>query len=215
MEFLDRSDAGRRLAARLTHLADDDVVVVGLPRGGVPVASEVARALGAPLDLIAVRKLGVPVQPELAMGAIGEGGARVLHDEVIRIHGITSEEIEAVEARERLELDRVVQRFRGSRDPMPLAGRVVVVIDDGLATGSTARAACQVAHAKGAARVVLAVPVAPRSWPSRLAGAADELVAVTTPDPFAAVGAHYEDFTQTTDQEVIDCLRRAGGLSDP
>jgi putative phosphoribosyl transferase len=209
MGFVDRAAAGRRLAQQLAHLSGDDVVVVGLPRGGVPVAAEVAQALGAPLDIIAVRKLGVPFQPELAMGAIGEDGARVLDEEVIRVYGISPAEIETVEARERLHLERLVQRFRDGRAPTPLAGRVVVVVDDGIATGSTARAACHVARAQGAQRVVLAVPVAPVGWRDRLTGTADELVSVSTPDPFSAVGAHYADFTQTTDEQVIDCLRRA------
>lgn len=209
MGFVDRAAAGRRLGEQLAHLSGDDVVVVGLPRGGIPVAAEVAQALGAPLDIIAVRKLGVPFQPELAMGAIGEDGARVLDEEVIRVYGISPAEIEAVEARERIHLERLVQRFRAGRAPTPLAGRVVVVVDDGIATGSTARAACHVARAQGARRVVLAVPVAPVGWRDRLTGTADELVSVITPDPFAAVGAHYADFTQTTDGQVIDHLLRA------
>lgn len=207
--FADRTDAGRQLAGRLTHLDEDDVVVLGLPRGGVPVAAEVARALGAPLDVVLVRKLGVPFQPELAMGAIGEGGARVLDEDLVRRLGISTRDITAVEAAERVEVERRVRRFRGGRQPTSLAGRVAVVVDDGIATGSTARAACEVARAHGAARVVLAVPVAPGGWRDRLAGAADELVAVTTPDRFSAVGEHYVDFAQTTEDEVIEQLRRA------
>jgi putative phosphoribosyl transferase len=207
--FAHRTQAGRRLARELRHLEGDDVVVVGLPRGGVPVAAEVAEALDAPLDVIVVRKLGVPFQPELGMGAIGEGGVTVLNDDVIQMTGVSTDEIAAVEAREHVELDRRAQRFRSGRQRIPLTGKVVVVVDDGIATGSTARAACQVARALGAARVVLAVPVAPEEWTERLADAADELVCVATPVPFFAIGEFYDDFTQTTDDEVIDCLQRA------
>jgi putative phosphoribosyl transferase len=206
--FRDRADAGRKLAARLGHLRGD-VVVVGLPRGGVPVAAEVARALEAPLDVIVVRKLGVPFQPELGMGAIGEEGVRVINDDIVHLAGVTHGELEVVEARERAELDRRARRFRGERARIPLSGRVVVVVDDGIATGSTARAACEVARGAGAARVVLAVPVAPPEWIRRLAGAADEFVCVETPEPFYAIGQFYRDFTQTTDDEVIACLTEA------
>ncbi|MGC8511211.1 MAG: phosphoribosyltransferase family protein [Acidimicrobiales bacterium] len=209
MIFLDRTDAGRRLAARLAHLRQDSPVVLGLPRGGVPVAFEVAAALRAPLDVIVVRKLGVPSQPELGMGAIGEDGVRIINDEVVRAAGVSVRELARVEGRERDELERRVHRFRGSRARIPLEDRTVVVVDDGIATGSTARAACQVARAQGAARVVLAVPVAPRGWEARLGGAADELVCLETPDPFYAIGQFYENFTQTTDEEVVDCLERA------
>ena len=207
--FEDRVDAGRRLAERLIHLRGDGVVVLGLPRGGVPVAFEVASALGAPLDVIIVRKLGVPFQPELGMGAIGEGNVRVLDEAVIRRAGITQAEIAAVEARERTELERRAQRFRGDHPPVPLSGRTAVVIDDGIATGSTARAACQVARAQGAAKVILAVPVAPRGWESRIGSDADELVSLATPESFFAIGQFYDDFSQTTDEEVVDCLERA------
>ena len=208
MHFTNRVDAGRRLAARLEHLRGDDLVVLGLPRGGVPVALEVAGALDAPLDVIVVRKLGVPFQPELGMGAIGEGGVRVLNAEVIRLAGVSSEELAAVEQRERAELERRARRFRGDRLPVSLKGKTVVIVDDGIATGSTARAACQVARAHGAARVILAVPVAPPDWTDRLAGDADEFVCVDTPEPFFGVGQFYADFSQTTDDEVIACLER-------
>src|SRR6266568_4106979 len=154
---MDRTDAGRHLASSLDRLRGSDVVVLGLPRGGVPVAFEVARALGAPLDVIVVRKLGVPYQPELAMGAIGEGGIRVSNDDVIRRGGITSQEIAAVEERERADLDQQAQRFRAGRPHTDLAGRTAVIVDDGIATGSTAAAACQVARQLGASQVVLAV----------------------------------------------------------
>src|SRR5664280_470505 len=208
MEFADRVDAGRRLAAKLGPLQGEDLVVVGLPRGGVPVALEVAGALDAPLDVIVVRKLGVPFQPELGMGAIGEGGVRVLNAEVVRLAGVSSEELAAVEEQERAELERRAKRFRGDRLPVPLEGMTVVVVDDGIATGSTARAACQVARAQGAARVVLAVPVAPPDWAGRLAGEADEFVCVDTPEPFFGVGQFYADFSQTTDDEVTACLEQ-------
>lgn len=207
MMFVDRVDAGRRLAARLEHLRADDVVVVGLPRGGVPVAAEVAEHLGAPLDVIIVRKLGVPRQPELAMGAIGEGGVRVINDEVVRAVGVTTHDLAAVTAREGVELDRRAKRFRGERPPIPLDGRTVVVVDDGIATGSTARAACQIARAQGAVRVVLAVPVAPPNWTAGFRDDADELVCLSTPQRFFAIGEWYGDFSQTSDEEVAACLQ--------
>jgi putative phosphoribosyl transferase len=211
--FADRVQAGRRLASRLDHLRHEPVVVLGLPRGGVPVAAEVAEALGAPLDVIVVRKLGVPFQPELGMGAIGEDGVRVLNPEVVRIAGISEHELAEVDERERAELDRRARRFRGDRPRVDLAGRTAVIVDDGIATGSTARAACQVAREHGAARIVLAVPVAPADWTDRLAGVADEYVCVATPEPFFAVGQFYTDFAQTSDDEVVGCLTRAAGRS--
>jgi putative phosphoribosyl transferase len=209
MSFLDRSDAGRRLANRMLHLRGEDVVVLALPRGGVPVAAEVARALGAPLDVIVVRKPGVPVQPELGMGAIGEGDVRIINPEVVAITHVTDAEIAAVERRERAELDRRARRFRGDRPRTPLAGRTAIIIDDGIATGSTARAACQVARAQGAARVVLAVPVAPPSACTALAADADEVICLETPGHFLAIGEWYQDFSQTSDREVVSLLQRA------
>ncbi len=209
MTFIDRADAGRRLAARLQPLRGEAVVVLGLPRGGVPVAYEVARALDAPLDVIVVRKLGVPFQPELGAGAIGEDGVRIINEEVIHVAGVSASQLDEVEARERAELERRVRRFRGDRPRVALKGRTVVVVDDGIATGSTARAACQVARAQGAARVVLAVPVAPRDWEVRFGADADEFVCLDTPEPFYAIGQFYDDFTQTSDEEVIACLERA------
>lgn len=209
MVFADRVDAGRKLAARLAHLRDEPVVVLGLPRGGVPVAFEVATALGAPLDVIMVRKLGVPFQPELGMGAIGEDGARIINDEIVRVAGVSARQLADVESRERDELERRGRRFRGDRPRVPLVGRTAVVVDDGIATGSTARAACQVARAHGAARVVLAVPVAPPGWTTRFQGDADELVCLDTPESFLAIGQFYADFSQTSDEEVLTCLRRA------
>lgn len=210
MGFIDRRDGGRRLAERLVGLRDEsDVLVVGLPRGGVPVAAEVAESLLAPLDVIIVRKLGVPFQPELAMGAIGEGGVRVINDDVVRMAHVSADELAAVERRERSELERRSRRFRQGRPRVPLAGKVVVIVDDGVATGSTARAACDVARAEGAARLVLAVPVAPPDWSIRLAGAADVFVAVENPADFRAVGHFYRDFTQTDDDRVVQLLDEA------
>ena len=210
MLFVDRIDAGQRLARRLEHLRADDPVVVALPRGGVPVALEVAKRLGAPLDVIVVRKLGVPFQPELAMGAVGEYGVRVLNQDVIRMAGVTGAELRAVEARERTELERRARVFRQDRPRVPLAGRTVIVVDDGIATGSTARAACTIARAHGARRVILAVPVAPAGSAARFRSDADELICLAFPEPFLAIGQWYGDFSQTTDQEVIRCLRAAG-----
>ena len=208
MMFVDRHDAGRRLAAGLAHLADQDPVVLGLPRGGVPVAAEVAAALGAPLDVIVVRKLGVPFQPELAMGAIGEGGVRVVAPEVVAHLGVTEAALRAVEQRERAVLDERVATLRRGHPHVPLQGRVAVVVDDGIATGSTARAACRVARRLGAARVVLAVPVAPAGTTAEELSA-DELVCCAMPLGFRAVGNHYRSFEPTTDDEVAALLDAA------
>ena len=211
--FSNRMDAGRRLAAKLEHLRSEPVVVLGLPRGGVPVACEVARALGAPLDVIVVRKLGVPFQPELGMGAVGEDGVRVLNREVIRLAQVSEDELAAVQAREQAEVARRARRYRGGRMRAPLDGRVAVIVDDGIATGSTARAACQIARALGAARVVLAVPVAPPAWQARIGQGADEMISLATPEPFGAVGQFYADFSQTSDEEVAACLEGAAEQS--
>jgi putative phosphoribosyl transferase len=182
-------------------------VVLGLPRGGVPVAFEVARALGAPLDVLVVRKLGVPFQPELGMGAVGEGGARVLDAATILAARVTDDELASVETKERAELERRVRLYRGDRTMIPLADRTVIVVDDGIATGGTARAALEVARSHGARTVVLAVPVAPPEAMRDLADAADAIVAVETPTPFFAVGQWYEEFGQTSDEEVRALLR--------
>src|SRR6266851_1391345 len=184
MVFADRDDAGRRLAARLGHLRGEPGVVLGLPRGGIPVAFQVARALGAPLDVIVVRKLGVPFRPELGMGAVGEGGVRVTSPEVIHAAGVSQNQLAAVQAREQAVVDARAACYRARRPREPLDGRVAVVVDDGIATGSTARAACQIARAAGAARVVLAVPVAPAGWQARIGADADELACVGTPRGF-------------------------------
>jgi putative phosphoribosyl transferase len=206
--FDDRIDAGRRLAECLGRFADDDPVVLGIPRGGVPVAYEVAAALDAPLDVILVRKLGVPFQPELAMGAIGEDDALVINDEVVRSTHVTGREFDAVERRERAELERRVRRFRQVQARVDLGGRTALIVDDGIATGSTARAACHVARAHGAAKVVLAVPVAPAHAPRDFADA-DEFVAYTTPEPFFGVGQFYADFSPTSDEDVETLLAAA------
>lgn len=174
-------------------------------------AFEVAQALRAPLDVVVVRKLGVPFQSELAMGAIGEDGALVVDTEVLRGARISNRELAVVEARERAELERRVRRYREGRPPVPVAGRTVVIVDDGIATGSTARAACRVIRARGAAKVVLAVPVAPQGWVSRMGGAADEYISVETPSGLFAVGQWYADFSQTSDEEVASLLSRANG----
>lgn len=209
MRFMDRTDAGRALARSLEHLRGGGVVVLGLPRGGVPVAYEVARALQAPLDVIVVRKLGVPYQPELAMGAIGEGGIRVSNDEVIRRGGITPQEIAAVEERERDDIDQQAQLFRAGRPHVEVAGRTAVIVDDGIATGSTAAAACQVARRMGAKRVVLAVPVgAPESLQS-LRSVCDEVVSLHAPEYFMAVGTFYDNFRHVSDAEVSNLLARS------
>jgi len=207
--FADRVEAGRRLAKRLDHLHGQDVVVLGLPRGGVPVAFEVATALAVPLDVIVVRKLGVPFQPELAMGAIGEGGFRVLDQDLIHRAQITPHELEEVERRERQVLDARVARFRRGRERVDLKDRIAVIVDDGVATGATARVACAVARHLGAAKVVVAVPVAPAETVRSMVGA-DEVVCLSMPRPFLAVGQHYGDFSATSDDEVVVLLDAAG-----
>jgi len=209
MLFVDRSDAGRHLARRLRHLRGTDVVVLGLPRGGVPVASEVAADLHAPLDVIVVRKLGVPFQPEYGFGAIGEDGIRIVEDHIVRQTRLTGTQIAEVEARERIVLDRRVSRLRGDHPPVPLAGRTVIIVDDGIATGSTARAACMVARARGARRVTLAVPVGSVEGAAALRQDADEVVCLHTPARFSAIGEWYDDFSQVTDQEVTILLDKA------
>jgi putative phosphoribosyl transferase len=208
--FANRDDAGRQLARRLEHLRGQPLVVLGLPRGGVPVAAQVARALGAPLDVIVVRKIGVPFQPELAMGAVGEDGVRISDPYIIRAGAIKPQELAAAGARERATVSARAARYRGHRPREPLTGRVAVVVDDGIATGSTARAACQIARAHGAARVVLAVPVAPPGWEQRIGPDADELVCVERPADFYAIGEFYSDFSQLTDDDVITSLDLAG-----
>ncbi len=215
MRFTDRADAGRRLAKRLERFRGGDLVVLGLPRGGVPVAFEVARALSAPLDVIVVRKLGVPFQPELAMGAIGEGGIRVANDEVIRRSGVTGAELDAVERRELTELAHQAERFRAGRPHLDLTGRTVIIVDDGIATGSTAAAACQVARRQGAATVIMAAPIGAPESINALRAVCDEAICLDAPPFFTAVGTWYDDFSHVPDADVTDLLERAAAALAP
>ncbi|MGW7366476.1 phosphoribosyltransferase family protein [Streptomyces sp. NPDC054841] len=217
MLFTDRVDAGQRLAEALRHLRGTDPVVLGLPRGGVPVAFQVARVLGAPLDVIVVRKLGVPYHRELGFGAIGEGGVRVISDDIVRRGHVSAKDVEAVEQAEATELVRQAERFRADRPRIDIKGRTVIVVDDGIATGATAAAACEVVRAQGAAHVVLAAPVAPPDAVSWLRTEADEVVCLSTPRAFSAVGEWYRDFSQTADEEVVSLLAQAAeaAQSDP
>lgn len=206
--FRNRAEAGRELAAQLAVYAGrDDVTVLGLPRGGVPVAAEVARVLGVPLDVFLVRKLGVPGREELAFGAIASGGARVLNPDVVATLGIDSETTESVVAREQAELERRAVAYRGTAEPPELGGRVVILVDDGLATGASMRAAVEAVRALGPARVVVAVPAAARQTCEELAREVDEVVCLMTPEPFFAVGMWYADFSETTDDDVRELLR--------
>jgi putative phosphoribosyl transferase len=210
--FANRREAGRVLVDELLHLRAERPVVVGIPRGGVPVARVVADSLSAPLDVIVVRKLGVPWQPEVAMGAIGEDGIRVIDDRWIAAAQVTRDQLAEVEARERAELDRRVRAYRGDRPRLSLENRTVIIVDDGVATGSTAEAACRIARAEGAERIVLAVPVAPDGWVHRMGDAADEYIAVQAPVRFSAVGQFYDDFSASTEADVIDALDGAGDI---
>ena len=209
MRFVNRSHAGRKLARLLGHLRDEPSVVLGLPRGGVPVGFEVARELSAPLEVLLVRKLGVPFQPELAMGALGEGGIRIVDEDRVERLGIRPAQIDRVERRERKEMARQAELFRLGRRPADLNGRTAVIVDDGVATGSTALAACPIARRLGADRIVMAVPVAPSDAAGIFDGVADEFVAVSTPRRFSAIGFFYADFRPTPDSEVIELLERA------
>lgn len=204
--FADRVDAGRRLAQELASLRGADVVVLGLPRGGVPVAAEVAAALDSPLDVIVVRKLGLPSQPEFAMGAIGEGGTRLVDPQIAG--RVDERQLAAVEGRERAALDARVARLRRGRERIDLDGRIAVIVDDGIATGSTARVACGVARQLNARRVIVAAPVAPARTVRRLTEA-DAVVCVATPEPFGSVSAYYRDFSPTSDEDVVALLDAA------
>lgn len=208
--YADRADAGRHLAAALQAYRGRDVVVLGLPRGGVPVAYQVAAALGAPLDVLVVRKLGVPSRPELAFGAIGEDpGVRVLNESVLRRTGLSDDDIAAVEKAQRTELQRRIDKYRGGGPALPLAGRVALIVDDGFATGATARAAALVARAQGAATVVLAAPIGAAETIAGLREVADEVVCPWAPPGFGAVGQGYVDFDQTSDEQVCALLQAA------
>jgi predicted phosphoribosyltransferase len=209
--FRNRTDAGRQLAEKLAAYANrPGVLVLALPRGGAPVGFEVARALGAPLDVFLVRKLGVPGYEELAMGAVATGGVRVLNDEIVRGLGISEHEIDAAAARELQELARRQRLYRGDRPLPDVAGRTVILVDDGLATGATMRAAIQALRQQQPARIVVAVPTASPDTCEALKAEADDVVCAMTPEPFLAVGHWYEDFTQTTDDEVRELLARGG-----
>lgn len=216
MLFHDRSDAGRHLAGTLAGYADrPDVLVLGLPRGGVPVAFEVARALHAPLDVFVVRKLGVPGQEELAMGAIATGGVRVLNDDVIQVAGITEDVIAEVATQEVEELRRRERLYRGDRPAPDVRGKTVIIVDDGLATGSTMRAAVAAVQGQGPARVIVAVPVGAAETCAKLREEADETICAHTPEDFFAIGSWYEDFSQTTDEQVRDLLEQAARENVP
>jgi predicted phosphoribosyltransferase len=209
--FADRTEAGRRLATELARYADrGDVIVLALPRGGVPVGYEVARALRAPLDVFVVRKLGVPGHEELAMGAVASGGVRVLNDQVVRALRIPRGVIEDLTAAELRELERREQLYRGERAAPDVRGRVVIVVDDGLATGATMQAAIAALRQRGPARIVVAVPTAAPETCNQLRDEVDDLICAMTPEPFHAVGLWYEDFSPTTDEEVQELLGRAG-----
>jgi len=208
--FADRADAGRALARAMeSYRRAPDAVVLGLPRGGVPVAFEIAEVLELPLDVLVVRKLGLPWQPELAMGAIASGGALVVNDDVLRHLGGRGDAFESVRAREQAELERREQEYRGDRAPLDLRGRTGILVDDGLATGATMEAAVRALKALHAARVVVAVPVASVEARNRIAAVADEVFCLATPPFFSAVGQWYADFGQTPDEEVRDLLARA------
>jgi predicted phosphoribosyltransferase len=210
--FLNRTEAGRQLAARLAELrSQPEVIVLGLPRGGVPVAHEVARALGAPLDIFTVRKIGVPAEPELAMGAVASGGVRVVNTEVVRMLGIERRVFDQVTEAEQRELARREERYRQGRPFPPLRGATVVLVDDGVATGSTMRAAVLALRQHEPATIIVATPVMSLSAKAALEQVADRCVFVATPEPFFGVAAWYRDFTQTTDEEVDALLAARAG----
>lgn len=208
--FPNRRDAGKRLAELVrTGVPDLDVVILGLPRGGIPVAYEVAEALHAPLDVLVVRKLGVPGEEELALGAIASGGVRVLNRDLIKTLGVPQEAIESVTAREIAELERRERVYREGRPPVDVTQRTVVLVDDGLATGATMLAACRAMRARSAAQVIVAVPVAAKETVSRFRNEADRIVCLATPGEFVSVGRWYEDFSPTSDEEVSRLLQES------
>lgn len=215
MRVPDRAAAGHLLADRLGHLAEDHPVVLGLPRGGVPVAAEVASALQAPMDVVIVRKLGCPWQPELGVGALGEGGIQLLNAELMADLGLQESQLEDTIRREQAVIDDRVAAWRSGREAIPVGGRTTIVVDDGLATGFTARAAIAVLRRRGAGRVVLAVPVAPRDTIEDLTALADEVVCLDTPRDFQSVGGAYRDFTQVRDDDVARLLAAAGTTDAP
>ncbi len=208
--FRDRSEAGRLLGERLREYAGrDDVVVLALPRGGVPVGFEVADALGAPLDVFVVRKLGVPGHEELAFGAVASGGVRVLNASVVDAALMGSDDVERVARRELVEVERREAAYRGGRPPVDVEGKVAILVDDGLATGASMRAAIRAVRQRNPSRIVVAVPTAAASTCDELAREVDEIVCLRTPEPFYAVGLWYDDFSQTSDDEVRELLERA------
>jgi len=213
--FRDRQEAGRELGAALFARfgARDDTLVLALPRGGVPIGYEVARALRAPLDVFVVRKLGLPGHEEFAMGAIASGGVRVLNEEMFSLFPIAMHVVDSVAQREMLELQRRERSYRGSRPPLDVTGKTVIVVDDGLATGSTMRAAVRALGKMGPAAVIVAVPVAARQTCDELRSEVDDIICLRTPEPFQAVGLWYHDFEQTTDEEVHELLDRASSLA--
>ena len=217
MPFANRIDAGRRLARALARFKEDRVVVLALPRGGVPVAAEVAAALNAPLDLVLVRKIGYPPQPELAMGAVVDGADPIIvrNEDVIRMTGVSEAEFDEVCARELAEIERRRARYLGTRAPLELSGRTAIVIDDGLATGATMRAALRALRKRLPGKIVLAVPVAPSETLEEMRGDADEIVCLEAFDFFGAIGAYYSDFRQVTDEELIETLARHSQPATP
>jgi putative phosphoribosyl transferase len=200
--FRDRTDAGLALAERFAGLSGEDCIVLALPRGGLPVAAEVARALHAPLDILNVRKLGVPFQPELAMGAVSTGGVRVLNDEVISSANISKDQVELATSRERMEIERREQLYRGGRPAPEIAGRTAIIVDDGIATGATVRAAIAVVRAQKPRRIVLGVPVAAASTVKELSADVDQIICVIAPEDMFAIGLWYDQFPQLTDADV-------------
>lgn len=210
MPFKDRSDAGRHLAKALAGYKDQQPVILALPRGGVSVAAEVAAALNAPLDLVLVRKIGVPFQPELAMGAVVDGGAPIIvrNEDIIRVAGIDESEFQAVCDDELAEIDRRRQRYLGSRERVDVSGRTAIVVDDGVATGATTRAALRATRMRNPRRLVLAVPVAPTESLAELRHEADDVICLEDHEMFGAIGFYYRDFRQVSDEEVIEMLRQ-------
>jgi putative phosphoribosyl transferase len=220
MPFTDRQDAGRQLANRLAMENHKDAVVIALPRGGLPVAAEIAKSLGLPLDIALVRKVGVPGQPELALGAVSLDGTMetTVNDDIVRVLRLSDAEVHALAQRELPELERRQRLYRGAAPAIPVSGKTIVLVDDGVATGATMRSAIRLLRKRGAARIVLALPVAPADALAELGGEADETICLATPDPFGAVGAHYADFRQVSDAEVariLDDARNAAADAFP
>lgn len=209
MIFKDRVDAGEQLARLLRPLKQKDPIVLGLPRGGVPVAYQVAHKLNLPLDVIIVRKLGVPSQPELAFGAVGEDGAIFLNEHIIKELAISKDIQLRIESRERQEISKRAERFRRNQKPLDIKGRAVIIVDDGIATGATMQVACLVAKARGASEVIVAAPVAARDSVKKLQSVTDSCIVLSFPENFSAVGQWYEDFTTTTDDDVIRILQKS------